>query len=299
MLKDSKFSLICRMALGVVFMVSAYLKYKSVDSFELYIYGFDWFSLAVSSQLARLLLFTEMFLGTCLVAGIYAKWATRASAFLLSFFSVFLLYLAAIGDDGNCHCFGDVFELNPLESLAKNLVLGVLLFFAWNRRDWTVRRKYIFLVAALLGSLFFAFVLKAPYGYSPKENTFSSVGFAHLADSFPVIKNEDKMVLAFVSTGCKHCKMAVRKLDLTLRHLDHDKFKEHWFVLGTETSFKLFLEDTKVQPAPYAFLSGRKLLSLTQGKIPVIMLVRRGEVVRVMSNATYNEHDIVEFVNGN
>lgn len=287
------------MVLGAVFMVSAFLKFKSVDSFELYIYGFDWFSLAVSCHLARVILFTEMFLGVCLLSGLYARWATRASAGLLILFSLFLLYLVAIGDDGNCHCFGDVFELDPKESLLKNFLLGALLFFAWNREDWNVRWKPIFLAVAIVGSLFFSFVFKAPYGYSTKKNSFSSSEFSELSDSFPALKAEDKYVLAFISTGCKHCKMAVRKLDLTLRHLDQGKFKEHWFVLGNGSMFDKFVAETKVSPRPHDFLPGRKFLSLTNGTLPLIMLVHNGEVVKVMSNATYNEQDIVEFVNGN
>ena len=292
----TKILFLCRSVAGVMFIVSAVLKFLSVDSFELYIYGLDWFSLAMSSFLVRALLFTEMFLGVCLVTGLHGKLASRLSVALLLFFSVYLIYLVITGRSDNCHCFGDFVEMKPLVSMAKNVLLGVLLFLGWNLEDWKASWRPALLTVVLVGSLVFAFVIKAPYGFGTKSVGYSSDNFAQLVSQHPELKSGDRQILAFVSTGCKHCKMAARKLDITLRHAELSEELVHWFVIGDSVRFKKFIEETGVVPVRYDFLPPKDFLKITQGTLPLIMLTEDGEVSKVMSNATFNENDIVEFV---
>ena len=296
MLDKTKILFLCRSVAGVMFIVSAVLKFLSVDSFELFIYGLDWFSLGVSSFLVRALLFTEMFLGVCLVTGLYGKLASRLSAALLLFFSVYLLYLAITGKSDNCHCFGDFVEMKPLVSMAKNLLLGVLLFLGWNLEDWKANWRPALLAVVLVGSLVFAFVLKAPYGFGTKSVGYSPDDYAQLVSQHPELKEDGRRILAFVSTGCKHCKMASRKLDIALRHAGASLDPVHWFVIGDSVRLQKFIEETEVVPVRYDFLSPRDFLKITQGTLPLILLTEDGEVSKVMSNATFNEKDIVDFV---
>ena len=292
----TKILFFCRSVAGVMFIVSAVLKFLSVDSFELFIYGLDWFSLSVSSFLVRTLLFTEMFLGVCLVTGLYGKLASRLSAALLFFFSVYLIYLAVTGKSDNCHCFGDFVEMKPLVSMGKNLLLGLLLFLGWNLEDWQSRWRQALLAVVLVGSLLFAFVLKAPYGFGTKSVGYSSDNFAQLVSQHPELKADGKRILAFVSTGCKHCKMAARKLNITLRRTQLQDDPVHWFVIGDSARFRNFIEETEVDPVRYDFLPASEFLKITKGTLPLIMLTEDGNVTKVMSNATFNENDIVEFV---
>lgn len=292
----TKILFLCRSVAGVMFIVSAVLKFLSVDSFELFIYGLGWFSLAVSSFLARALLFAEMSLGICLVTGLYGRVASRLSAALLILFTAFLIFLAVTGQSDNCHCFGDFVEMNPLESLAKNFLMGLFLFLGWKLEDWRKSWRPALLAVVLVGSLVFALVLKAPYGFGMKSVGYSSDDYEQLVSRHPELKEGGRQILAFVSTGCKHCKMAARKLDIALRHADASLEPVHWFVIGDSARFRTFQEETEVVPVRYDFLAPKDFLKITQGTLPLIMLTEGGEVKKVMSNATFNENDIVEFV---
>lgn len=287
---------LCRSLAGVIFIVSAILKFLSVDSFELYIYGLDWFSLAVSSFLARALLFAEMSLGICLLIGLYGRLASRLSSALLLLFTVFLIYLATTGQGDNCHCFGDFVEMDPLESMGKNVLLGVFIFLGWNLEDWRASWRPALLTVVLVGSLVFAFVIKAPYGFGMKNVGYSSDDYAQLVSQHPELKGNGKKILAFVSTGCKHCKMASRKLNIALHRAGVSLEPVHWFVIGDSVRFQTFLEETEVVPFRYDFLPPRDFLKITQGTLPLILLTEDGKVSKVMSNATFNENDIVKFV---
>ena len=296
MSSKTKILFLCRSVAGVMFVVSAVLKFLSVDSFELFIYGLDWFSLSVSSFLVRALLFVEMFLGVSLILGLYGRWVSRISALLLVFFTIYLVYLAISGKSDNCHCFGDFIEMKPLESLLKNVLLGLLLWLGWNLKDWEANWRPALLSVVAVGSLVFAFVLKAPYGFGNKTVTYSSADFDRLATAHPEVRNDGKQILAFVSTGCKHCKMAARKLDIALHRTDSSDIKVRWFVMGDSVGFRRFLEETEVETLEYNFLPARDFLKITDGKLPLIMLLDGGEVRKTMSNATFSEKDIVEFV---
>lgn len=292
----TKILFLCRSMAGVIFIVSAVLKFLSVDSFELFIYGLDWFSLAMSSFLGRALLFAEISLGICLLTGLYGRLASRLSAILLLLFTAFLVYLAVTGQGDNCHCFGEFVEMNPLESLGKNVLLGVFIFLGWNLEDWRADWRPALLAVVLVGALVFAFVLKAPYGFGKKNVGYSSDDFEQLVSQHPELKVGGKQILAFVSTGCKHCKMAARKLDITLRHARLQDDPVHWFVIGDSVRFRKFLEETEVDPHRYDFLPASFFLKITNGTLPLILLTEDGNVSKVMSNATFNENDIVEFV---
>lgn len=298
MLQDVRLKYSCRIIVGVVFILSAILKFISVDSFELYVYGFDWFNLAVSSYLARLLLFAEMLVGLCLVSGVYAKLAVRGAAVMLSAFSIFLIYLIISGNNGNCHCFGETFDLNPWQSLLKNLLLGILLYFAWNGDDWFTNLKNYILPSLIVASVVFAFVLKAPYGFGKeKEIPFDQEKFELFSKQHPAVKGEGKRVVAFFSTYCKHCKSAMRKLDIVLRQHPFPKDRVQWYVWGNEPSLRKFLSETEIEVMPYEVVKGPLMLGVSGGSVPLILLLEDGEVKGKLSNSRFDEKLIVEFVN--
>lgn len=293
---NEKISCACRIVIGIAFIVSAVLKFISLESFELYIYGFDWLNMALSSYAARAILAAEMLIGLSLVSGVKARWAVRAALFVLFFFSLFLLYLIVTGNDGNCHCFGEHFELKPLPSLGKNLVMMLLLGGAWRAKEWFGKIMKYILPVMVLWAVVFAFVLKAPYGFGrTKVAKFSPEKYAALVEEHTDLNQSGKQVVALFSTHCKHCKMAMRKLEISLRRSAFPKDRIQWFVLGNEASLSEFLDETGVEPRRYEILDARTLLGVTDGAIPLILLVEDGVVKERMSNATFDEGAIRDF----
>ncbi len=281
---------------GAAFVASAILKFISLDAFELYIYGFDWFGMGVSSYLARLILTMEILLGLSLISGVKARLAVRGAMAALVGFSLFLLYLIATGNDGNCHCFGEQFELKPLPSLLKNLVLMALLGVAWHAKDWFRKAEKYILPLFVVGALLFSLVLKAPYGYGKdKPVKFSPDKYAELVERHSDLRQPGKQVVAFFSTHCKHCKSAMRKLEIALRRQHFPQDRIQWFVIGQEDSFQAFLDETGVTPCRHELMEGRQVLPITDGSVPLILLVEDGVVVNKLSNATFNEGAIREF----
>ena len=115
--------IVLKVALGVVFIVSAVLKIIDMDQFEIYVYSYHFFSLNFSFLVARAAIIAELVLGIGLVSNCLHKLMWWGSVAMLMGYTLLLIYAQLIGRTDNCHCFGDVLQFNPWQSIIKNLVL--------------------------------------------------------------------------------------------------------------------------------------------------------------------------------
>ena len=116
-----------RLLLGVFFIGTAVLKLLSIDSFEVYIYSFGIVNFITTTFLSRLLIFIELLIGISLVLNICHRQIWWLTMLMMAGFILFLVYAAIFRNDSNCHCFGNLVELNPLQSIVKNIIVIALL----------------------------------------------------------------------------------------------------------------------------------------------------------------------------
>ena len=121
MIIHDKFKYVFRALLGILFLFSATAKLIGIDAFEIYLFSFGWFSLGTAFLLARLVIVAEYILGLLLLTNFYPRLAFWGSLAMLAGFSLFLTVLAVKGNHDNCNCFGELVNLNPVQSLLKNL----------------------------------------------------------------------------------------------------------------------------------------------------------------------------------
>ena len=113
--------MLSRLFLGALFVVTAVLKLLSIDNFEIYIYSFGLFSYTWTTFFSRLLIFIELLIGISLILKICFKKIWWLTMLMMAGFTLFLVYAAIFRNDSNCHCFGDLIELNPTQSIFKNI----------------------------------------------------------------------------------------------------------------------------------------------------------------------------------
>ncbi|MDD4395391.1 MAG: DoxX family membrane protein [Bacteroidales bacterium] len=126
---------VIRMMLGIMFIVAAILKLISLDNFEIYIYSYQLFSLSLTALAARGIIAFEMLLGIFLLFKFYYRETWWVSMCTMAAFTLFLIYAAIFRNDTNCHCFGDIVPINPVNSIIKNLIVIGLLIFIYNRKQ--------------------------------------------------------------------------------------------------------------------------------------------------------------------
>jgi hypothetical protein len=194
--------------LAATFLFSAYTKAVAPGFFEVLLEQQG----LVPSRLygawaTRFIIALETWLGLCLLLSFYSRFILRFSFLLLVAFSVHLGYLIAIGETGNCGCFGEMISMSPLASLGKNIVLlavnGFLLRYKF-RGNKKPRITWL-----LLPLLFAAATLIWPVQTQPDE----------VVEKLPTFEAETGIdfangsyLVAILNLGCEHCQEAAQQI---------------------------------------------------------------------------------------
>ena len=275
-----------KIAVGVLFVISAILKILGMAAFEMYLYEFQIVSFEVAAVVSRLIIAAELAVGIALLANI--KWADYVAGAMLLVFSIFLIIQLKMGNTGNCHCMGEVFDLSPDKSLSKNLMMMMLLFWG-HRMEKHVKQSQkswiITVVVISLVSLVTVFAINRPdFMRLIKEREYSQEKLTELLqDKFPSALEGDKVVCV-LSTHCGMCKMAARKMEGIFTHYGwQDDEILNVFSHTHETSKPIeeridsFFVETKVKRRNVITMDHDSLYEVAP-RVPTIFLLNDGVV---------------------
>ncbi len=279
-----------------MFIISTMLKLISIDTFEIYVYSLGLFSLELSLIFVRVLLAFELILGLMLLLGVYTKQTVWISIIVLFGFTVFISSLIINKEAEHCHCFGDQIQLTHYQSIIKNLVLISLLFLVRNTKDIFKRFK----VFQAIGIVIFSFTLISVM--SPPDNLLRKTydkKTTFQEESLDQYLNESKTqtgkhIISFMSPSCHFCDLASQKLEIILAKIENDySFKMVFW--GEEMAIKNFISEHSFDEYKYDILPPNYFLKITDGKMPLILLVEDGEVVQKYGYRNLNEREILAF----
>lgn len=291
---------IVRIFIGLVFITSAVLKLISVDAFEIYIFSHQWFSLSVSSILARTIISVEALLGFLLIA----KWEFKSLRWvvlaLLGAFSLLLIWKILQQDTENCQCFGTALPMTPLTSLGKNILLLLALWFVWKTPDsqWKHLPSYALFVGV--------FALATPSVASPPdfmmqypampENTMAEAGKRLFEDpeAGAFIPSDGKYVVCMFSVDCHYCKQAAEKIDILAKRHDFESQVRIIFS-GDTTHIPTFQQNTKTENYPYTWLPMRRFFGIAGASVPSIYVVENGTVKHHFHFRNIDENTLTQF----
>lgn len=129
-------SILCRIITGCVFILSGFVKAVDPLGFAYKIseyldnFGLDVFNKLVNA-ISVLLCGFELFIGICLLCGIFKKLASFLSVGFMSIFTIVTLYLVILpeGIIDDCGCFGEAIRLTNTQTFIKNIILLLLSIF--------------------------------------------------------------------------------------------------------------------------------------------------------------------------
>ena len=194
--------------LAATFLFSAYTKAVAPGFFEVLLEQQG----LVPSRLygawaTRFIIALETWLGLCLLLSLYVRFILRFSLVLLLIFSTHLLYLVAIGDTGNCGCFGEMISMSPLASLGKNLVLlavnGFMLRYKY-RGDKKPVVTWLLLPLLFAGATLIWPVQTQPDKVVEKLPTFEAETGIDFANG--------SYLVAILNLSCEHCQEAAQQI---------------------------------------------------------------------------------------
>lgn len=297
---------IIRIILGCTFLLSAALKLISIENFELYVYSFGFFSFVVVSFLTRILIVCEFLIGIGLIFRTFYKQTWWAAAAMLCGFSLFLVYAAVFRGDENCHCFGDVIELNPIPSIIKNvLIFGFLLRVKRQEELHHPMKPYVVTIS-ILSALFIAFLGVPPHVlyskmFKDSEERFNPTAFTNTMASEPyntIIDTTRNEIIGFVSAGCSHCKAGNKIMQAIFEQneLDETAFKNVIWA-SSDSSLNAFMDTTGTHNYSYTRMPPYLLIDINYGHFPTYIFLEKGKFKKAFNYKEINENEIVEFLN--
>ena len=296
---------VLKVLLGLVFIVSAVLKLIDMDSFEIYIYSYHFFSLNASFIVARLAIILELVLGIGLVSHTLHKMYWWGSMAMLGGYTLLLIYALTLGRTDSCHCFGDFLQLDPKQSLIKNAVLMLFFLLIYKMESWKTPFRWLILILAVMASSIAVFVISPPDNLTsnadPEQNLQVEL-FDAMLDDAPLDSlnlHMGKQVVCFFSTSCDYCQMAAHKLSLMQQFYGFPKENITYLFMGNEEGVASFYEQS--ESAWYRdmlYPDVARMLKAINGNFPVIVFLEDGEVVHEYGFRNMNEAEIKAFMGG-
>ena len=291
-----------KVLLGLVFIVSAVLKLLDMDSFEIYIYSYHFFSLNVSFIVARLANILELVLGIGLISHCLHKLIWWGSVAMLGGYTLLLIYALTLGRTDSCHCFGDFLQLDPKQSLIKNGILMLLFLLIYRMESWKTPFRWLILCLAVMASSIAVFVVSPPDNLTsnsdPEQNLQMEL-FNEMLDDAPLDTlhlREGKQVVCFFSTSCEVCQMAARKLSLMQQFYGFPKENITYLFMGNEEGITSFYEKSEsAQYRDVLYPDVARLLKAVNGNLPVIVFLEDGKVVHEYGFRNMQEAEIRAF----
>ena len=296
---------VLKVLLGLVFIVSAVLKLIDMDSFEIYIYSYHFFSLNASFIVARLAIILELVLGIGLASHTLHKMYWWGSMAMLGGYTLLLIYALTLGRTDSCLCFGDFLQLDPKQSLIKNAVLMLFFLLIYRMESWKTPFRWLILCLTVMASTIAVFVISPPDNLTsnsdPEQNLQTEL-FNEMLDDVPLETlnlREGKQVICFFSTSCEYCQMAAHKLSLMQQFYGFPKENITYLFMGNEEGIAGFYEQSEsVHYRDVLYPDVARLLKAINGNFPVVVFLEDGEVVHEYGFRNMDEAEIKAYMRG-
>lgn len=298
---------VLRAILGLVFCVSAILKLVSVNDFEIYITSLEFFSFDLSSLFARLLIVGELLLGIALISSWWRNFIDAVTAVMLVAFSAFLIWRISLGDEESCHCFGSLIQMNPLQSLIKNIVALSVLFLVHKYPGiqflgfWKYKKLTALASCLIIGVSIF--VINPPDFYFRLINHLSSdlnsEELHKYSEDTPL--DDGRRIVFFYSPDCPHCCHCAAKMDAIISY--HKIPRERCFAFFMQTSLEMddviaefWSRCGKAKFFDYKYINPYLFIPITNGSIPLVATFEDGKLIKEYDVFSIDELEIADFI---
>ncbi|MDR1739932.1 MAG: DoxX family protein [Bacteroidales bacterium] len=168
---------IARIVVGLVFIFSGFVKGVDATGVQYimhdYLQAYNWTALEGLAFIGSFLLpMLEFTIGILLVLNILPRLSLIGVSLMMLYFTGTTLYDAIYNPVNDCGCFGSAVKLTNWETFYKNVVLDILLVFAWlnykNAKSWLSCKKGF--IAGLAIAIVFTLFEIYNYRYLPVVN---------------------------------------------------------------------------------------------------------------------------------
>ena len=127
-----------RISLGVVFLYASFDKIRDPGSFSSNIQNYQILPYGITNLFAIFLPWVELYVGACLILGVFLNGAALLSMGMMVMFIIALGQALARGLDIECGCFSQEGSLVGLNTLLRDIIWLAMAVFVWRREDKTL-----------------------------------------------------------------------------------------------------------------------------------------------------------------
>jgi thiol-disulfide isomerase/thioredoxin len=195
--------------------------------------------------------------------------------------------------------------MSPLESLLKNLILIslTLILFLSQKKENVSSNKWLMLAAGI-AAFTSPFIINPISAIPPPSET--AINYNLKLDALfapgkelPHIKEDirkGKVVIAFLSLTCPHCKIGAQKLNII--HENQPEVPIFFILNGEKTDLAPFLEESKTTTIPFTFMTLKEGFLDNAGlNLPAILWVNNNRVEHKTKYTQLNEADLIAWYN--
>ena len=135
LLKNRWIILAFRIVLGIVFLYASFEKIRDPGSFSGNIQNYQISPYGITNLIGILLPWVELYVGACLILGVFVDGAALLSVGMLVMFIIALGQALARGLDIECGCFSQEGSLVGLDILARDIVWLAIAVLVWRREE--------------------------------------------------------------------------------------------------------------------------------------------------------------------
>ena len=299
---------IVRILLGIIFIISAWSKFFPVEPFEFAIVKTGFVGWKSSLIVARLIIAIEFALGIILLSSFKQKTTSKVVIGILLLFTVQLsMSIVMNGNSGDCGCFGEFLPMTPLQGIIKNIFLLIAAFIILFYGTEKIFPFKNFALYTSIASIVLVFVLDpVDYDYSqsylnkPFENFELNLDTIYQTQNHEKIGiaiediRDKKLILAFLSASCSHCKIAAKKL--AVMHQMNPAIPFYFFINGDDEDIQNFKENTGITDFPSSKLNGETFVRLAGLHLPVIYYFNKGNIEKQVDYYTLEQYHIEDWL---
>ena len=290
--------------IAVSFLLSAILKLRPLEPYEFYLIESHLANWDTVPFISRFFVGLELFIGVVLLAQLKRRLALILTLVLLICFTLYLGYVVAFKPSlsEDCGCFGQHFQLTAFQSILKNLVLmGLCLWALRTSSLFTIPKgKIVFMV--LLPLCLLAVVVVDPPDFlmvdafeeNNVEADFTKFNYEGFEPQL-LSSSQNKHVFIFLSTSCKMCKLAARKISLFdfSREEKNQISTVYW---GNDSTVAVFENETDYWPTRSKVLKAKDFLEFSGKNLPSIVFIENKIGIKKRGFRNLSEQEIHEFL---
>ena len=127
-----------RISLGVVFLYASFDKIRDPGSFSSNIQNYQILPYGITNLFAIFLPWVELYVGACLILGVFLNGAALLSTGMMVMFIIALGQALVRGLDIECGCFSQEGSLVGLNTMLRDIIWLAMAVFVWRREDKTL-----------------------------------------------------------------------------------------------------------------------------------------------------------------